>query len=221
MKLLDLFCGAGGAGRGYLDTGFDVVGVDIVDQPNYPGEFVQGDALEYLKEHGHEYDGIHTSPPCQPYSFNVTSASSVWNHTKGRDEPALIRPVYNLLVNTGKPWIIENVAGAKAHMPTPPVVLCGSFFNLLIPRHRLFSSSFPIEAPENHNCRGLAKRSAAELGWEYRDMSVTGKGRRKGTSDRWRQLMGIDWFMTQHEIAESIPPAYTRHIGAQLMEHLS
>lgn len=221
MKLLDLFCGAGGAGKGYMDAGFDVTGVDIVNQPNYPALFVQGDALEFLKNHAHEYDAIHASPPCQAYSTGVSSASSPWNRTLGRDEPALIRPIYELLINTGKPWVIENVMGAKSHMPTQPALLCGSFFGLMIPRHRLFSSSFNIVAPATHNCRGLAKRSAAELGWEYRDMSVTGKGRWAGTSDRWRQLMGIDWHMTQHEIAESIPPAYTRHIGAQLMGTLT
>lgn len=221
MKLLDLFCGAGGAGKGYIDAGFDVTGVDIVPQPNYPGTFVPGDALEYLKEYGHEYDAIHASPPCQSYSTGVTSRSSKYVPTLGKDEPALIGPTHEILVTTGKPWIIENVAGAKAHMPTPPVLLCGSFFGLMIPRHRLFSASFDIVTPDAHKCRGLAKRSAEQLGWEYRDMSVTGKGRRKGTSDRWRQLMGIDWHMSQHEIAESIPPAYTRHVGNQLMGVLS
>ena len=217
MKLLDLFCGAGGAGKGYQRAGFEVTGIDIVDQPNYPGKFIKGDALEYLKEHGHEYDGIHASPPCQSYSTGVSSRSSKYVPTLGRDEPALIQPTYELLVTTGKPWVIENVAGARNHMPTPPVLLCGSFFGLMIPRHRLFSASFKIETQDWHNCRGLAKRSSEELGWEYRDMSVTGKGRRAGTSERWKFLMGIDWEMTQHELAESIPPFYTQHIGEQLM----
>jgi len=219
MRLLDLFCGAGGAGKGYQDAGFEITGVDIVPQPNYPGRFVQGDALEYLEAHGHEFDGIHASPPCQSYSTGVSSASSPYVRTLGRDEPALIQPVYELLEAIGRPWIIENVAGARDHMPTAPALLCGSQFGLLIPRHRLFSSSFDLQAPEHGNCRGLAKRSAAELGWEYRDMSVTGKGRHAGTSERWKHLMGIDWHMTQHELAESIPPAYTRHIGNALADH--
>jgi DNA (cytosine-5)-methyltransferase 1 len=217
VKLLDLFCGAGGAGKGYQDAGFEITGVDIVPQPNYPGRFIQADALEFLARHGHEYDGVHASPPCQSYSTGVTSRSSRYSPTLGKDEPALIAPVHEMLTALGKPWVIENVYGARAHMPVPPTLLCGSHFGLLIPRHRLFATSFDLPSPGDHDCRGLAKRSAAELGWDYRDMSVTGKGRRAGTSARWRLLMGIDWHMTQHEIAESIPPAYTRYVGRHLL----
>ena len=221
MKILDLFCGAGGAGMGYHRAGFEVVGVDLAPQPSYPFEFHQADALEYLSAHWSEFDAIHGSPPCQPYSTGVVSRSSKWNHTKGKDEPALIGAVHSLMVETGLPWVIENVMGARQHMPTPPFVLCGSMFGRLIPRHRVFSTNVDIEVPEHPNCRGLAKRSAAELGWDYRDMSVTGKGRRAGTTERWSLLLGIDWPITQHGLAEAIPPAYTEHIGSQLLTHLT
>lgn len=220
-KLLDLFCCAGGAGVGYHRAGFDVTGVDISPQPNYPFEFHQADALEFLAEHGREFDAIHASPPCQAYSTGVVSRSSKWNHTKGKDEAALIPAVHELLVASGKPWVIENVMGARSQMPSPWFVLCGAMFDRPIPRHRVFATSMFGLAPEHPNCRGLAKRSSVELGWEYRDMSVTGKGRRAGTSVRWAYLLGTDWPMTQHEMAESIPPAYTEHIGAQLLAHLA
>jgi DNA (cytosine-5)-methyltransferase 1 len=205
---------------GYHRSGFDVVGVDIAPQPNYPFEFHQADALEFLAAHGHEFDAIHASPPCQPYSTGVVSRSSKWNHTKGKDEAALIGATHDLLADLDVPWVIENVMGARPHMPEPWFVLCGSMFDRPIPRHRVFATSFYALAPEHPSCRGLALRSAAELGWEYRDMSVTGKGRRAGTSERWAYLLGTDWPMTQHEMAESIPPVYTAHIGRELLAHI-
>lgn len=220
-RLLDLFCGAGGAGMGYHQAGFDVVGVDKTPQPDYPFEFHRGDALDFLAEHGHEFDAIHASPPCQAYSTGVVSRSSKWNHTLGKDEPALIGAVHEILEQLSLPWVIENVMGARSSMPDGWFVLCGSMFARPIPRHRVFATSHLVLTPEHPNCHGLAKRSSVELGWDYRDMSVTGKGRRAGTTARWSHLLGITWPMTQHQLAEAIPPAYTEWIGAQIIAHLS
>lgn len=219
--LLDLFCCAGGAATGYHRSGFRVVGVDRDDQPNYPFEFVRGDALTFLRENGGDFDAIHASPPCQPYSTGVVSASSPWNHTKGKDEPALIAATHELLRETGKPWVMENVMGARREMPDPWFVLCGAMFGRPIPRHRVISTNWDSPAPEHPPCRGLAKRSSEELGWDYRDMSVTGKGRRAGTSKRWAYLLGVEHTMTQHEMAEAIPPAYTEYIGGHLQAWLT
>lgn len=212
-RLLDLFCGGGGASAGYAAAGWDVVGVDVDPQPSYPFPFAQMDALAYLVLHGDRYDTIHASPPCQPYSRAVTSRSSHWNDTKGKDEPALIDPLRLLLRDSGKPYVIENVMGAPL---LNPVLLCGSMFGLDIARHRLFESNVPLPQPEHPNCRGIAKRAAERRGWEYRDMSVTGKGRRAGTADRWSELLGITHPMRQHDLKEAIPPAYTKWIGEQL-----
>ena len=193
MRILDLFCGGGGAAEGYLRAFSDaeIVGVDIADHSaNYPGIFVQGDAMEYLADNGRDFDFIHASPPCQGYSPHVSSRSSQWVPTKGKDEPRLIDWGRRVLIAQGKPYAIENVMGARNEMRSP-VLLCGSMFGRKIVRHRLFETSFPVDLLPHPNCKGIAKAAAAELGWEYRDMSVTGKGRRKGTGERWAQLLGV------------------------------
>lgn len=215
-RLLDLFCGGGGAAVGYHRAGFDVVGVDLAAQPDYPFEFTRGDALEYLAAHGHEFDAIHASPPCQGYSPHVSSASSPHAGTLGRDEARLIGVVRALLERTGRPYVIENVWGARRELRSP-VLLCGVMFGLPIPRHRLFESNAVIVQPWHFPCRGVAARFADERGWDRRDMTVTGKGRRAGTKGRWAEIMGIDWPMTQHQMRESIPPAFTAHVGASLL----
>src|SRR3989304_4421538 len=112
LKLLDLFCCEGGAGEGYRRAGFDVTGGDNQPQPRNPHRFILADALEYVREHGHEYDAIHASPPCQHYS---------WATPKGHHEkhPDLIAATREALTATGKPYIIENVGGARRALKNP------------------------------------------------------------------------------------------------------
>ena len=217
MNVLDLFCGGGGAAEGYLRAFPDakIVGVDIAGHSiNYPGQFILADALEYLEACGKDFDFIHASPPCQGYSPHVTSHDSEWVPTRGKAEPRLIGAVRDLLLEIGKPYVIENVMGARAEMRSP-TLLCGTMFGLPISRHRLFETSFPVDLMPHPVCKGIAKDYASKRGWEYRDMSVTGKGRRAGTAERWSEVMGIAHKMTQAEIAESIPPAYTEWVGKQ------
>ncbi|MGB1728845.1 MAG: hypothetical protein ACPHF2_02550 [Crocinitomicaceae bacterium] len=219
FKLLDLFCCGGGAGVGYARSGFTVTGIDIKNQPEYPYEFIECDAVEYLQKHGHKFEAIHASPPCQAYSSHVTSSSSKFVPTKGKDEPMLIGVLRDILNEIGKPYVIENVIGARQHMDAN-LMLCGTMFGLPISRHRLFESNFFIPQPEHPKCRGVAKKFAADNGWEYRDMSVTGKGRHAGTSERWKQIMGIDWDLRQSQLAEAIPSSYTKYIGDVLINQL-
>jgi DNA (cytosine-5)-methyltransferase 1 len=211
VKALDLFCCGGGASRGLAAAGFDVTGVDIDPQPGYPFSFIQCDALTVDLS---GYDMIWASPPCQGYSPHVSSQSSQWVQTRGKDEPQLIAAVRARLKESGTPYVIENVYGAR-HEMSDAVMLCGSMFGLPTTRHRLFESSWPIEPPPHPKCRGIAKEFAARNGWEYRDMSVTGKGRHAGTSERWKQILGVDPAaeMSQHQLAESIPPAYAEFIA--------
>jgi DNA (cytosine-5)-methyltransferase 1 len=204
-KLLDLFCCAGGAAMGYHRAGFDVVGVDIDPQPRYPFEFHQGDALKYLLEHHHEFDAFHASPPCQAYTLA--------QRIQGRTHPDFIAATRAAFELIGKPWVIENVEGAPLRNP---VTLCGaSFPGLRVYRHRLFESNVPTAAPPHRRhtapLRKMGRRP--ELG-EF--MHVVGNF---SGVDVAREAMGIEW-MTRDELREAIPPAYTEHIGTQLLHHV-
>jgi DNA (cytosine-5)-methyltransferase 1 len=219
MKLLDLFCGGGGCSVGYSRAGFEVEGVDINKNHSkyYPFKFHCDDAIDFLFENFEYYDVIHASPPCQGYSKHVTSADSIHVPTRGKNEPRLIEPLREFFQEFRVPYIIENVVSAREYMQNP-IELCGTMFGLPIRRHRLFETSFDIKVPEHPSCIGVAKQYAAEKGWEYRDMSVTGKGRGAGIKDRWAEIMGVDWNMTQAEFAESIPPSYTEYIGKEILK---
>lgn len=231
-RLLDLFCGAGGAAMGYHRAGFDVVGVDIKPQPHYPFEFVQADALAFMDEGGWRgFDAIHASPPCQGYSPHVSSSSSRWAGTLGKDEARLIWAMRvrlhglrweNRLATI--PYVIENVVGAR-HELRGPTLLCGTMFGLPIPRHRLFETSWridPFSVPRHRSCTGVARDYALRRGWDPRDMTVTGKGRNAGTKERWAEVMGWpDYAGTQHGLREAIPPAYTEYIGRALLQAVS
>ena len=216
-RLLDLFCGAGGAAVGYHRAGFDVVGVDIKPQPRYPFEFVQADALEYVAEHGHEFDAIHASPPCQLYT--------VANNIHGKNHPDLLPSTRERLIASGVPWFIENVPGAPMERIT---TLCGLAFGLGVKRHRLFETSFfvwaPPQCPDGHpgDWVSVFGHTVLERGHVVGKAKGGGnkiKRRHLGT-DRGREAMGIDW-MTRDELSEAIPPAYTQFIGEQLLTHLA
>jgi len=193
-RLLDLFCGAGGATKGYQRAGFYVVGVDIKPQPHYCGdEFYQADALTYPLE---GFDAYHASPPCQHYTMMQNIVKSKARH------PDLIAEIRNRLIATGKPYVIENVykAPLRGHL-----MLCGTMFKLKIIRHRFFECNgwMPLElmSPCNH-------------GDVYDPWHKDGVGQR----EKLAAAMGIDWFMTRAEVREAIPPAYTEYIGKYLIE---
>jgi DNA (cytosine-5)-methyltransferase 1 len=215
IKLLDLFCGAGGAGTGYHRAGFEVVGVDIQAQSRYPFEFYQADALEYLAAHWQEFDVIHASPPCQGYSRTRNLK------TTRKDHPMLIEPVRKALRATGKPFVIENVVGAPL---INALILCGSMFRLGVLRHRLFECNPPIYFPPSqcqHDGPVLpmwwkSRREALEAGKTFRYITVAG---RSYLMPEARQAMGIDW-MIRAELSQAIPPAYTEYIGGWLAAYL-
>lgn len=209
MRLLDAYCNIGGAGMGYHRAGFEVVGVDIHPKERYPFEFHQGDAVEFIKEHGHEFDAIHGSPPCQRFSTITPDGDS---------HPDLVDATREAMVATGLPWVLENVMNAPLRRD---LMLCGEMFGLRVIRHRKFELSFPMEQPKHRPHKGKARASGRRARGTYSTEgyyeSVYGTGSDKGTTAAWQAAMGIDWTDSRKELAEAIPPAYTHHIGLQLM----
>lgn len=207
MRLLDLYCCGGGAGFGYEQAGFEVTGVDLYPQPKHRGEFVQSDAIEYALKHGHEYDVIHASPPCQAYSM-----SSMQFRKSGKEYPDLIAPTRAALMLIGKPYVIENVPGSPL---INPIELCGSMFGMRTYRHRLFECSIAIEPPPHpeHKARS-AKMGRPPADDEF----IQYVGHFPGVG-LVQEMTGLHW-LGQKELAQSIPPQYTKFIGEKLMANL-
>lgn len=223
-KLLDLFCCEGGASMGYHRAGFDVTGVDLFEdysQKRYPFESIKGDWRMTLDLIHSDYDVIVASPPCQRYSIT--------NAARQHDYPDLIGPVRDVLSWLGRPYVIENVVGAPL---IDPVELCGCMFDLKavdddgitlhLQRARLFESNMDISAPRPHDhsehewvggCYGGARRD------KYEAKYVRKGGYVPPNKKVVEEYMGIDW-MTWKGLHQSIPPAYTEHIGRQLIEQL-
>lgn len=197
---------------GYSRAGFHVIGVDIKPQPNYPFTFVQADALGF--EIPEWVDMVHASPPCQLYS-----RTSKMGHDLSK-YPDHLDPIREKLKESGKPYVIENVVGAPM---IDPITLHGDMFGLQVIRHRLFESNVFLMAP-------YAKVvTNAGTGTDNNTMySTFEKGMRKiGVYGKaWKfedgcKAMGIDWMKTHKELAESIPPAYTKFIGGQILDYLT
>lgn len=210
-KALDLFCCAGGAGRGLHDAGFDVVGVDIKPQPRYPFSFIQADATNPpvdLKA----FDFIWASPPCQDYSSLKGLATE--------KRPRLVPAVREMLENAGIPWVIENVVGADL---ISPIRLCGSSFGLGVWRHRLFEmSNPPLFTPQCAHRLVPKPIDVTGTGGPFNGIRTSpggGISRKPRNLKHASEVMGIDW-MTRAELSQAIPPAYSEFIGRHAIENI-
>lgn len=212
-KLLDLFCGAGGAAMGYCRAGWDVVGVDIAPQKHYPFAFYQADALTFLALHWRQFDAVHASPPCKRFSAARRRNRQESNH------PDLLTPKRQLLQDLGvRLWVIENVESAP--MRPPAIRLCGLMFGLKLFRHRWFESVVPLMGQPHirHGDRRVGKDGFVSVfgHGDYSPGNHTVAERKYQPVATWREAMGIDW-MTRAEISQAIPPAYTEYVGRQLI----
>lgn len=202
VRLLDLFCGAGGAAMGYHRAGFEVVGVDIKAQKHYPFEFHQGDAMEWPLD---GFDAIHASPPCQAYSRSG-------GERRRHDHPDLVDAVRARLQAARVPYAIENIPGSPL---VNAVLLCGATFNLPIIRHRLFEVEPWTLVPTL--CNATSSNGTTDHGPGYHPYA------HRDWEHAWRrEVLPVVWpWMTLVESRQAIPPAYTEWIGAHLMEALT
>jgi len=208
MKLLDLFCGVGGASVGYAKAGFDVYGVDLKHGKRYPFTYLRADVLDVLKDDKFikQFDVIHASPPCQTHSITKHLRNAQGKSTSKID---LIPETRAALIASGKPYIIENVVGSPLNNP---IQLCGSSFGLQVRRHRLFESNMTLQGSEcNHKAQGRPVGVYGSLNDEIPNGGKTAK-----TINQARIAMGIDWAIWT-ELVEAIPPAFTKYIGDQVI----
>jgi DNA (cytosine-5)-methyltransferase 1 len=210
-KALDLFCGAGGASMGLARAGFDVVGVDLAPQPEYPCRFVQADALTYPLD---GFDLVWASPKCQRWSAATRQSGSP------ADYPDQITPIRERLRVSSVAYIIENVLGAPL---IDPVMLCGSMFDLGVVRQRIFECSFDTGDAPSHEHRGSLVTgeyvtvcgNGGVPAWTLKERERRGLPRHipgEMSLERWREAMGIDW-MSRKALVQAIPPAYAEWLG--------
>lgn len=217
LRVLDLFCGAGGAAKGYHDgfiaAGFDVeiVGVDIEPQPDYPYRFVHADAMAFTSVTA--FDFVHASPPCQGES--VTRSL---HPDKEYDRPLI--PTFERLAALSCPWVVENVDNAAAPSSVYKARLCGSSFGLRTRRHRWFWSNLAfLVSPCDHRAQGVTlgvygnSDGAHEDGFKHPGRK---RGPRQATTVEAREIMGMPWVTKRHGLTQAIPPAYTEFLAGQI-----
>jgi len=218
VKVLDLFCGSGGAAKGLEKYADSILGIDLNPQPYYPYDFIQCDIFNLPDEFFQEFDFIWSSPPCQAYSIGTK-----WNRNLGYEYPDLVAQTRELLDKTGLPYVIENVPGAPIRKD---LILCGDMWDMKIIRHRHFEiEGFHVVQPKHRNHKGFVasgEKIGVFKGQKHRKRFVknnkhyTIAGHQDGTIKQWQDAMEINWVKDKHKLAQCVPPKYSEYIISQL-----
>lgn len=220
LTVLDAFCCSGGMGMGFYLAGFNVVGVDIDHQPNYPFEFHRADAVEFIRENGGDFDLLHGSPPCQAHS-----PLNAYNH---KTYPQLIGPTRESMEFVGGPRVIENVEAARSELRDPEL-FCGPMFGLKVRRHRLMETNWPLAVPEHPKHVELCTRNGYLPTPERPFMSIHGGKHSRAWQNAACDALDMPWIRVERggdvklgirEVCEAIPPAYSQWIGHRAAEHI-
>lgn len=191
---IDLCCGRGGWTAGLLAEGWRVVGFDVVRPSTFPegGQFVQQDVATMTGEPWRgRVDLVVASPPC-------TEFSQVWNFARHRQpDPevamGLVRHCFRIARESGAPFIVENVAGARKYFAAefgPPSWSVGSFY---------FWGDGPILKPMGRFVKGI---------WNT-DRDKTG-------NRRWARDNRAATYVRDPAERARIPIGIARAVGAQL-----
>lgn len=221
--LIDPFCGLGGSAMGWFRAGFRVIGCDAVTQPDYPFEFHQGDALEFIREYGPRASAAAGSPPCQHASGPTKGTNAKRNAAQGIEHPELIGDTRAAFEALDIPYVIENVQGSVVRRD---LTLCGLMFGLRVFRHRYFELggwSMPARTCNGRSDHAGHRVRGYRHGVNYPDgdmLAVYGNGGGKASAAECREGLGIDWSWDRAQLVEAIPPAFTEHIGRALMAHV-
>ena len=111
--LIDLCCGLGGWARGFLDTGWEVIGFDVEPLP-YPGQLVLQDVRTMDGRRFRNASLIVASPPCQEFS----RMDMPWTRAKNPLPPdlSLAEACFRIAREADVPLVLENVRGAQKYL---------------------------------------------------------------------------------------------------------
>ena len=195
-RVLDLYSGRGGVGLALDALDVAHVGVDIEDySATYPGEFLQGDASEFV---GGGFDLVWASPPCTAYS--TLSATAYGSAEAALEECPTIPElrVREIAERAGAEYVIENVPGASRHGHLRKAArVNGLAFGKPYDLERHFETSFP--------CPDAYVTGDAEVGVRTRDendQSVRELAEAKGVPPEWGK----------QGVRSAIPAEYVRWV---------